>query len=290
MSKAFITKHLKKIKKICDRCINNLISLYNPQSACVFVSDVPDNEKNVDLIVVAFNDLQLLEYQNKLIKKYLENYNEIICDNSNDKKQSNKIYQFCVQNNISYVKVPHFMFETPSHNHGRALNWIMKNVISKNKRDFVFLDHDMFPFAKIDLRAYFQKNFWGRIRTNGKYWYLTPVICGFNFKNLEKYKTNFLPSHGKNHCFLDTGSGNYFTIYQYLKDSEFFPLDMQFLNIHTREIYDDFDKSLNEYTDKVEIVDHRWLHICGGSLWGGKHNKFELAKDFMLQLQEKGYF
>ena len=283
--KTFINKHLKKIKKIFDRYVNVILSILNPQSPRVYLSVNDKNKEGVDVIVVAFNDLGLIQYQYGLMKKYLTNYREIICDNSNDESKSEAIYHFCIDNDITYIKVPHFMFESPSHNHGRALNWIMRNVVKKNKRDFMFLDHDMFPFKKIDLKHYLQKPFFGRIREENQYWFLTPIICGFNFNSLINYKTDFLPSFGRKHAFLDTGGGNYFTIYRYLKRDDVKILSVKKYNIKTKEYYEEERKNEEVYSDEIEFIDDRWLHIQGGSCWGGKHNKFEQVKKLMDELQ-----
>ncbi len=280
-------KILHAFYKNKDRWGNSILSWCNFKSPLIYKSSTFDKKDDVDLIVVAFNDLKLLQYQHELMKKYVKNGATIICDNSNNPEKAQEIYQFCRENDITYIKVPHFLREDPSRNHARALNWIMKNVVFKREKNFLILDHDIFPFAPVDVKDYFAKPAFGKIARRGEYWYFPPIFCGFAFDFWKNFKPNFLPCRIKKHR-LDTGGKNYLRIYQHLSADDYTECVSRYINIHTLKPFDFCDASQDEYHDRVEIIDNRWFHLCGGSFWGGKHNKFELAQDYIKTLEKRG--
>lgn len=272
-----------------DKLGNRLISLLNPKSPKIFKSSEFDNSPCTDLIIVAFNDVNLIRYQHNLMKKYVKNGLPIVCDNSNHSEKATEIFEYCQKNNLTYIKVPYFFAENPSCNHARALNWIMKNIVFKRRKNFLIIDHDIFPFDIVDIDDYFTKPMFGKINRRGNYWYFPPIFCGFSFEFLKKFKPNFMPCRIEKQR-LDTGGTNYLRIYQYLAADDYKEYEAKYINIRTLNFFDFCDSSQDDYRDRIEIIDDKWLHLCGGSCWGGKHNKFELAQDYIKSLQKKGKF
>lgn len=214
-------------------------------------------------------------------------YHYIICDNSNNLATADKIFEFCQTHNITYYRLPCFLYIGPSHSHGYALNWIYKNLICKRKNNFAFIDHDIFPIAPIDLSKYLIKPLCGIKRIWHGFWYPWVAFSFYNY-NLMKSKTvNFLPCRYK-HKHLDTGGGNYKSIYKKLRSELWLDIPEKYIDtttgkefIYNQEIHQDYNKTV--YNQVVEIIDDKWLHIIGGAQWNGKHNKFELAlKLFVL--------
>lgn len=279
-------KFLHEFYKNRDRLGNTLLSWLNLQSPLIYKSSSFDKLNYIDLIVVAFNDVKLIQYQYEMVQKFVKNGKQIICDNSNNLKKAQEIYQFCRENDITYIQVPHFLPEDPSRNHARALNWIMKNVVFKREKNFLIIDHDIFPFAPVDVKTYFSKSAFGKISRDDEYWYFSPIFCGFVFDFLKKFKPDFLPCRIKKQR-LDTGGTNYLNIYQYLSNDNYKEYNSKYINIRNYENFDVNAPSQNGYQNCVEIIDNKWLHLGGGSCWGGKHNKFELAQDYIKILQKK---
>lgn len=85
--------------------------------------------REVGLITVAFNNVPVIDWQIKLIKKFWPEALHVIVDNSSDSAAADKIKQIS-RGYLLYIKVPNNPFVL-SESHGAALNWACKNVVGK---------------------------------------------------------------------------------------------------------------------------------------------------------------
>lgn len=156
--------------------------------------------KELDIITIAFNNLEILEIQYNFLCKNIKNsftYN--IIDNSSDLNISNKINSFCINYNINYLKTNVKCFDC-SQSHAAALNYSIKNLklLSAN---ILFLDHDIIPVTKININNFIKNNIiYGHQSLRNDRWYMWPGL--FLIKNDSSYisKLDFNTISG-----LDTG-------------------------------------------------------------------------------------
>lgn len=187
-------KYKWQISKYCKRKCEKAINL--------------DKINNVDVlyIVVAFNNVRLLEYQFKALKKFSEDrWSYLVVDNSTELKQSSMIEQWCFRNDIAYIKLfPNTL--KLSFSHACALNWVCTNIIPNlNKVDIVgFLDHDIFPIGIINIKSILEnQSIYGAEREGSKgKWYLWAGLFFFRTENISVRNLDFTPGNG-----MDTGGG-----------------------------------------------------------------------------------
>ena len=98
------------------------------------------NEKSVDIITIAFNNLELIEYQTHFLAKNIQDsYTHIVVDNSTDTEIRLQLYDYCKNNDIAYIGLPKNWSNKvgPSYSHATALNYVYKHVIRK-RQPFAF--------------------------------------------------------------------------------------------------------------------------------------------------------
>lgn len=288
-----IKKHSDKIFKYIKRILNFFFEILKTRPLCSFYADDFQEKRKFDLIVVAFNDLKLIETQYFYMQKNLNpnEYHYIICDNSNKKDISTSIENFCRTHGITYFRLPKFFYVDPSRSHGYALNWIYRHIISNRKNDFAFIDHDIFPIKHIMLENYAHTPLCGVRRERHGYWYPWAAFSFYSFDFLKSKKVNFMPCR-YNRKHLDTGGGNYKEIYTNILPNQWCELTEKYINAADgsdfewdKLKYKNFDDAA--YENAVELIDKRWLHIIGGAQWGGKHNKFALAMKLVGDLERE---
>lgn len=115
-------------------------------------SNIINSFSEIDIYIVAFNWPELIEYQILSLKKNLiDKYRLIIVDNSNNTIKSSEIKGICNKYKISYIKLPDNKLFS-SYSHGLSLNYIVKNIIKKQKTQYIgFLDHDCFLIKKFSI-------------------------------------------------------------------------------------------------------------------------------------------
>lgn len=278
-----MSKQLHKISKLIKRGINYIYAHTKTKPLKVFTSSDFETSKMLDIFVVAFNDAKLIETQYQFMQKNLQQnqYHYIICDNSNNLEIADKIFEFCQAHNITYYRLPQFLYIGPSHSHGYALNWIYKNLIKKRKNNFAFIDHDVFPIKPIDLSKYFMTPLCGAIRERFNCWYPWVAFSFYSFDFMKTKTVNFLPCRYK-HKHLDTGGKNYKSIYKNINSDLWLSLPEKYIDTTTGKDFTAHNLSNKEldkivYNQIIEIIDNKWLHIIGGAQYDGKHNKFALA-------------
>jgi hypothetical protein len=88
------------------------------------------------------------------------------------------------------------------------------HIIKKRQpRYFGFIDHDLFPIKAISLSQKLESHpVDGHLVQEKNYWYLWAGLCFYQFDFVKNKKMDFLPTKVQN-IYLDTGGGNWHTIY-----------------------------------------------------------------------------
>ena len=233
----------------------------------------------IDIVTVAFNNETWIEYQIKLIRKYIHDKHVtfIVADNSSNPEKRKSISALCRKYNTGYISVPKNMIAKHpggSYAHGTTLNWIYSNVIRLRKPDiFGFLDHDLFPIAPVSIREKLgDKDFYGSPRGE-VYWWLWAGLCFFRFDKVKALPLDFIP-YIEHKTYLDTGGANYPILYKNYNLPELrLPLP-QNIRITAGNKY---------HSDYIQIIDDCWLHAINGSNWNGISPREQETKEDILK-------
>lgn len=224
---------------------------------------------DLDLITISFNSPEVVLRQIKLIKKFLiGNYRHIICDNSTSQKDSEQIKKYCLQNDVTYIRVQdRTKPKGYSDSHGIALNWVWKNIVRKRKNNFAFLDHDIYPIKEIDISSYVDKEpIFGKYRIlDGGIWYLWAGFAFFNFEYIKNLPLNFKKFRYFGifkKKFADTGSANWNCLYK--------KLDRKSLKPCSDEVFElkEDNTLIKNKNGKITVnclANRSWLHIFDGA-------------------------
>lgn len=247
--------------------------------------------ESIDLVVVSFNNANLVKLQIQQIEKYcLDPYQLTIADNSTDEKKSFLIYTICKKKNVGYIRLPKQNKFSGSFSNGIAINWMYLNFIRKREpKYFGFLDHDIFPvspFAVIPrlktqkfygLRHYginkINENVWDS--NSPEYWYLWAGFCFYNYQAIKNTKIDFTPlSSGK--TFFDTGGSNFLSLYSSEDVSKLCFPNWERIKIREGEI---------RQSDYVDFIDNKWVHTINGSNWMEVSGKDAIIEKTLLQFE-----
>ncbi len=283
----------KNIKQfIHDRTFNT----YSKLSFCLarwypfFGKADEDDQCEMLILTVAFNNEQLIERQIELIRDNIkdEDYLYMVVDNSTNKQKRLAIKQICHKYGISYIAVPKTICFLTRHqcavSHGAALNWIYYHFLRKMKpKRFALIDHDIFPVKPYNMTsALGEKDFYGVLRSSGDEWYLWPGWCIFNFA---KFTTNpnFEPIYTKKN-FLDTGGSNYPRYYyKYNMQDILFPVVKTWRYKKTEGLNRHCDILHSDY---IQTVGDSWLHIINGSNYANISGKEDMINQVLSDIEQ----
>ena len=244
--------------------------------------------KSVDIVIVAFNNLEILKIQYEFIKRNVKNpFTYIIFDNSTDINISKNIAEYCNMRGIIYFKSSTSSNDF-SYSHAMAINNMFKNI-NFQKEFILLLDHDIIPTKEIVLDDNIGKaDFYGLKQLNNikDNWYLRPVL--FLCKNNKEYthKLNFLPCTG-----ADPGGSNFEVVFKYLPlekissvvDFKYYSLSKSIDNFKNKiftlhRLNDD----IQEYHTKNDLMEYMdgWLHFINTSDWNKKGSKMDKITAF----------
>lgn len=252
-----------------------------------------DKKTDIDLITISFNNPKVVEYQIKLIRKFVNgNYRQIICDNSNVKEKSESIRNVCEKLGVTFIRIT--ASQNPngySDSHGIALNWVYQNIVKKRQNNFAFLDHDIMPVSPVNIDTYLKdQDFYGtygcphkRYILNKDMWYLWPGYCFYRYDVLKNRKINF--GKWRRFGFLkvkvvgaDTGSANWPVLYSKYDSKKLKYAKSFHWNIRTNSPVKPEDIRALAQTDLVQYFDNKsWLHVIDGSEWQDSHGKTEIV-------------
>ena len=255
--------------------------LQKPTATC-HISFEQIKEQEIDIITIAFNNLELIQYQTRFLKKFIrDNYCHIIIDNSTDNTIRQQIYQYCLENDIAYVGLPKNRLNLvgPSYSHAAALNYTYKHVIKK-RQPFAFgqIDHDLFPTRPISIAAKLTNQpIYGPLRLRDKWWYLSAIMSFFRFDFVCDKKVDFMPVT-PDKIYLDSGGGNWYSLYSQLDREQI---------IFPNECIEPLREGGDRHGDSLEFFDDKlWLHTINGSCWKTINNQSEKTNQVRAYLDE----
>ena len=252
------------------RTLEYLTLVQKPKAICHLPLH-PLNEKSLDIITVAFNNVELIQYQEQFLHRFIQDpYLHIVVDNSTDFKVREQLYQFCLENKIAYISLPkNFLnWVGGSYSHAAALNYTYKHIIQK-RQPFAFgqIDHDLFPTRPISIINKLSKQpIYGPLRLRDQWWYLSAIMSFFQYDFVKDKKVDFMPVT-PDKIYLDSGGGNWYDIYSKLdRKSLVFPTEC------IEPLRDGGDR----HGDSLEFFDDKlWLHTINGSCWKKINNQSE---------------
>jgi hypothetical protein len=215
------------------------------------------------LVVIAFEQPQVLEWLFQLSKKNLKDFHLLVFDNSKNSIQKKLIKEICKKNTIPYLELPDSFARHPNRSHGLAMTWVFHRIIKKiQPLTFGFLDHDMYPIKPINQADFFPKeqNFYGLINESANYWNLWAGYCFYRFSSVSSRPLNFLYDFSRG---VDTGGRNWPYLYQGNNKSL-----IKFANYSEQVISlgDDYPNMI------IHLIDESWVHV-GGVGYGDNFNK-----------------
>ena len=229
----------------------------------------PLKEKSLDIITVAFNNVELIQYQEQFLRKFIQDpYHHIVVDNSTDFKVREQLYQFCLENKIAYISLPkNFMnWVGGSYSHAAALNYTYKHIIQKRK-PFAFgqIDHDLFPTRPISIINKLSKQpIYGPLRLRDRWWYLSAIMSFFQYDFVKDKKVDFMPVT-PDKVYLDSGGGNWYGLYSQLDREQI---------VFPNECIEPLREGGDRHGDSLEFFDDKlWLHTINGSCWKKVNNQ-----------------
>lgn len=196
----------KKIKKAWFKVFNmaSVNRHYRAQPA-VFESIGTPDPKKLFVIVLAFNQPELIKLHYAAMRKFLRDEHEyFIMDNSSDESRSREIREFCLDRHIHYVRLPKNPGIDESTNPGFAFNWIYRNLVERLKpARFGFIDSDLFPVEPVSIDPYLDDGeAWGIITERKPtllrplrrpVWYLWLGLLFFRRERFAGRAPDFLP-------------------------------------------------------------------------------------------------
>ena len=165
------------------------------------------------LIAVAYEDSQAIDWQLRLVRRYVPHDVYVIADNSFDDAAAADIRAVAERAGAPYLRLPHNRRRL-SHNHGLALNWLWRNLVRPGApAAFGFLDDDFFPTAQDDPFGQLAgQDFYGVVRWAGERWFLWAGLCLFRFAAVKDKPLDFRPDYFSG---IDTGGRNWGVLYRY---------------------------------------------------------------------------
>ena len=77
------------------------------RAPALFESIVSVDPKKLLIITSAFNDVSLVDMQNRALKKFVQDpYDYFVVDNSTKEDESEKIKAYCIEHKINYARMP----------------------------------------------------------------------------------------------------------------------------------------------------------------------------------------
>jgi hypothetical protein len=169
------------------------------------------------LISIAFNGPDAIEWQRRLITRFVPNCIHIIADNSSDEEAAKAIE--AVSAGGLYIRLPKNPWSGEEHtkSHGFALNWCWHHIVKPlAPSNFGFIDHDLFPTEQTDPFQMLEKYpIAGRVwdGKNPQRWHLWAGFCFFRMAAVKRKRLNFDVDF---YAGLDTGGGNWKPLYRHL--------------------------------------------------------------------------
>lgn len=231
------------------------------------------------------------EFLNLQVSKFIENlecdFQIIAIDDSNDPVLGDKFRRLCdkYEGTLYYFLNTNRRVGGPSASHANAIQFALDNIIFKTcSDDIVFLvDSDCFLMEKFDFVDFMKdKDICSLMQSRGDVNYLWP---GFTLLNMPKIrdlepKIRFFPgSFGGELC--DTGGESY----NFLTANNIQP--------HPVDCVFGGEYKGVELLNMETIMDGKFLHFRGGTIWDGKVNVFNekiaILNQILINSQQPSY-
>jgi hypothetical protein len=258
------------------------------EAQSIKINLIPLPVGSIDLVVVAFNRPDMIEYQHIFLQKNFKNaFHYTIADNSNQPEAREALRTYCQENNLTYLSLPTNPFHAPrySDSHGAALNYVWRNYLKYRKASYIgILDHDIFPIEPIDLKETLSnQDFYGMLQVydnaelkDGKLMYLWPGLAMINQYFLANTKVNFMPKLNG-----DTGSAMHDAYCQSIRKSTKEGRLLDFAEEERIKLLEGNDFQ----TDMFALIGKKWLHVVNAAAWKiGNKDKDEKIKDLIERL------
>jgi len=230
-------------------------------------------DKNL-LIIIAFEQLKVLEWLFFFARRNLLDFQLLIFDNSRSQSKRLEIQQLCLKNNIPYLALPLNNTKHPNRSHGMAMSWVFHRIIRKlQPKWFGYLDHDMIPVQSFDFHRVIssQLKCYGTLNEGYYgYWNLWAGYCFFKFRDVAHLPLNFLYDFSRG---TDTGGRNWDCFYSLQDRSPSIFASDQRLELFLS----------NDLKADVQVIDDAWIHIGGVSY----NNNLAPKEEFYEALIEK---
>lgn len=227
------------------------------------INHIKGSDRSVDVVTIAFNNAKVIELHNQYVRKYLKgDVTHIVVDNSTNREESAKIREICETQKVGYVRLHknRMGIFSGSYSHAVAVQWAYKHIVKpRGAWGFGFIDHDIFPVCDIDISEILEKQpVYGAQRKRNGMWYLSAIISFFRTSFVNERKFDFMPITLKG-TYLDSGGGNWVTLYKCLDESE-----LRFMTNYTVN----YKEGDNRHQDQLELFDEeQWVHTINGSYW-----------------------
>ena len=217
-------------------------------------------------LVVAFNQSWTIDWLFRMAKSHVPKTNWLVFDNSLDSRKRPEIKKLCNENNIHYLGLPPNPERHPCRSHGLAMTWIYHNIVRKIEPcHYAYIDHDLIPLTDVDFAERLGKQkFFGRTNTSKWGYNLWAGYCMFNYQAFASLPLNF---NNDKTMGLDTGGRNWEFIY-----SKYDRATVRLVEHRKRDVVN----PMTGETHNLEIVDDRWLHLCGA----GYHHTYKERQSF----------
>lgn len=251
---------LKPVIFLWKELRNDLLLAFYKRKTVILEEDfIQKNQKFQNkklLIVIAFEQIKVLEWMFSFAKDNVDDFKIMVFDNSRDLHLREQIKQLCSAYKIPYLALPKNLTRHPNRSHGMAMTWVFHRIIQRIEPEwFGFLDHDMIPVQPFYFQEKIAKNMscYGALNEgNFGYWNLWAGYCFFQYKKYANRPLNFLYDFSRG---TDTGGRNWDLVYQEQeKTSKLFAQDEK------------FQLTLGSgLTAHVQVIDQVWIHVGGVS-------------------------
>jgi len=221
------------------------------------------------LLVIAFEQVKVLDWLMQLGKKNIQNYQLMVFDNSKSQAKRHQIKQLCDAFQIPYLGLPPNRTTHPNRSHGMAMTWVYNHVVKIiEPQVFGFLDHDMIPVKPISEEGWMsEQSCYGVLNTGFSCWNLWAGYSFFQYQKVKDLPLNFLYDFSRG---VDTGGRNWLPLYSQMSEQHISFAQDEFIPIRLSQ---DVDAT-------VQLIDHTWIHIGGVSY----NNNFQPKEVFYEKL------
>jgi hypothetical protein len=168
-------------------------------------------------VTIAFNEPEMVDWQIRLVRRFLPDCVHLVADNTGDAGQTEAIEAATHLHGTIYLRLAqlHWRGLQVGRNHGLAMDWVWRHVLHPAAPEaFSFIGHDIYPIRPTDPFAPLANYpVAGRIKKRQPRWHLWAGFCFFRFDAVRDVGLDFSLDWPAG---LDTGGGNWWRLYRRL--------------------------------------------------------------------------